>query len=297
MTTPTDTFAHHTLHVNGIRMHYVRAGAGERLVLLLHGFPEFWYSWRYQIPALSEQFTVVAPDLRGYNETDKPGWGYELDVLASDVVGLSRELGYSRAIVAGHDWGGLIAWAAAILYPQRIERLVVLNAPHPARFAEEIRRNPRQMLRSWYILFFQLPLLPEALIRANDYAAIERGLRGTAVRKDCFSDADIRAFKEAIARPGALTAALNYYRAAVRQGLGWVPAGTSMVVRAPTLIIWGEQDVALEKALTYDTERFVPDLRLRYLPHCSHWVQQECPDEVNQAMLEFLADLQPGPPD
>ena len=297
MTTPPDTFTHYTLHVNGIRMHYVRAGAGERLVLLLHGFPEFWYSWRYQIPALSERFTVVAPDLRGYNETDKPGWGYEIDVLASDVVGLIRELGYSRAIVAGHDWGGLIAWAAAIIYSHWIERLIVLNAPHPARFAEEIRRNPRQILRSWYILFFQLPLLPEALIRANDYTAIAQGLRSTAVRRDCFSDADIRAFKAAIARPGALTAALNYYRAAARQGLGWVPSGADLTVRVPTLIIWGEQDVALEKTLTYGTERFVPDLRVRYLPHCSHWVQQECPDEVNQAMLEFLADLQPGPPD
>jgi pimeloyl-ACP methyl ester carboxylesterase len=297
MASPIDTFTHHTLLVNGIRMHYVRAGAGERLVLLLHGFPEFWYSWRYQIPVLSERFTVVAPDLRGYNETDKPGWGYELDVLASDVVGLIHELGYSRAIVAGHDWGGMIAWAAAIIYPHWIERLIVLNAPHPARFAEEIRRNPRQILRSWYILFFQLPLLPEALIRANDYTAIAQGLRSTAVRRDCFSDADIRAFKAAIARPGALTAALNYYRAAARQGLGWVPSGADLTVRVPTLIIWGEQDVALEKTLTYGTERFVPDLRVRYLPHCSHWVQQECPDEVNQAMLAFLADLRPGPPD
>jgi pimeloyl-ACP methyl ester carboxylesterase len=238
-----------------------------------------------------ERFTAVAPDLRGYNETDSPAWGYELDVLVNDVVSLIRELGPTKAILVGHDWGGVIAWALAIAYPQRVERLIVLNAPHPARFAEELGRNWRQMLRSWYMVFFQLPFLPEAAISYDDYAGLERIFRGTAVDSSHFGDEDIRMFKAALSRPGALTAALNYYRALMRQGSRGMFRGTDMRVHAPTLMIWGEQDMALGKELTYGTERFVPDLRIRYLPRCSHWVQQECPMEVNSAILEFLSGL------
>jgi pimeloyl-ACP methyl ester carboxylesterase len=284
-------FDHRYIRVNGIRMHYVQAGVGGRLLVLLHGFPEFWWSWRYQIPALSRHFTVVAPDLRGYGETDKPRWGYELDVLVNDVVSLIHELGHTRAIVAGHDWGGAIAWSLAIAYPQRIERLIALNIPHPALMARALGRNWRQMLRSWYILFFQLPLLPEALIRADDYRAVERAFRGMAVDKSRFDDETIGRFKAALARPGALTAALSYYRALLKQGARGLFLGSGMRVRAPTLMVWGERDFALGKELTYGTERYVPDLRIRYLPNCSHWVQQERPDEVNQYMLDFLSDL------
>jgi pimeloyl-ACP methyl ester carboxylesterase len=154
---------HHYIHVNGIKMHYVKAGQGERLVLLLHGFPEFWYSWRNQIPALSEQFTVVAPDLRGYNETEKPSWGYGIDVLVNDVISLIRELGYEKAIVVGHDWGGAIAWATAIAYPHRVERLIVLNCPHPSIFRKALRTNREQQGRSWYMGFFQLRFAPTTM--------------------------------------------------------------------------------------------------------------------------------------
>jgi pimeloyl-ACP methyl ester carboxylesterase len=286
-----DTFDHRHIRVNGIRMHYVQAGAGRRLLVLLHGFPEFWWSWRYQIPALSRHFTVVALDQRGYGETDKPRWGYELDVLVNDVVSLIYELGYTRAIVAGHDWGGAIAWSLAIAYPQRVERLIALNIPHPVLMARALGSNWRQMLRSWYILFFQLPLLPEALIRAKDYMFVERAFRDMAVDKSRFDDAMIARFKEALAQPGALTAAINYYRALFQHGARGMFHGTGMRVQAPTLMIWGEQDFALGKELTYGTERFVPDLRIRYLPNCSHWVQQERPSEVNQYMLDFLGDL------
>jgi pimeloyl-ACP methyl ester carboxylesterase len=286
-----DTFDHRYIFVNGIRMHYVHAGAGGRLLVLLHGFPEFWWSWRYQIPALSRHFTVVAPDLRGYGETDKPAWGYDLDVLVNDVVSLIRELGHTRAIVAGHDWGGNLAWSLAIAYPQRVERLIALNMPHPALIARALGRNWRQMLRSWYFLFFQLPLLPEALIRANDYMFVERAFRGMALDKSRFDDQTIEQFKAALAQPGALTAAINYYRALFQRGARGMFHGTGMRVQAPTLMIWGEQDFALGKELTYGTERFVPDLRIRYLPNCSHWVQQERFAEVNQFMLEFLGDL------
>lgn len=288
-----EAFDHRYIQVNGIRMHYVRAGAGERLVVLLHGFPEFWWSWRYQIRALSRHFTVVAPDLRGYGESDKPRWGYELDVLVNDIVSLIHELGHTRAIVAGHDWGGAIAWSLAIAYPQRVERLIALNIPHPALMARALGRNWHQILRSWYILFFQLPLLPEALIRANNFLSVERAFRGMAVDKSRFSDETIGHFKVALAQPGALTAALNYYRALLQQGARGMFHGSGMRVQVPTLMIWGERDFALGKELTYGTERFVPNLRVRYLPNCSHWVQQERPGEVNRFMLDFLRDLAP----
>jgi pimeloyl-ACP methyl ester carboxylesterase len=161
-------------------MHYAQAGTGEQPIIFLHGFPECWWSWRHQLALfrsdLGARFTAIAPDLRGYNETDKPAWGYELDVLVNDVVSLIRELGHTRAIIVGHDWGGIIAWSLAIAYPHRVERLIAMNTPHPARFAEELRHNWRQWLRSWYAAFFQLPFLPEAVLRAHDYALIDCGL-------------------------------------------------------------------------------------------------------------------------
>jgi len=288
-------FEHHYAQINGIRMHYAQAGHGPQLIVMLHGFPECWWSWRHQLalirdtPALAERYTAVAPDLRGYNETDRPSWGYELDVLVQDVVELVRALGRRRAIVAGHDWGGNIAWSLAIARPEIVERLIALNIPHPALFAAAIGKNWRQMLRSWYILFFQLPLLPELAIRANGYEFIERALRGMAVDKSRFTDEDIRIFKSSIAAPGAATAAVNYYRALLRTGARGMFKGTGMRVPMPTLMVWGERDTALGKELTYGTERFAPDLRIRYIPDCSHWVQQEQPELVNQYIREFLA--------
>lgn len=283
-----ENIQHGYIHVNGIRMHYVTDGSGP-LLLLLHGFPEFWYSWRHQIPALSPHFTVVAPDLRGYNETDKPAWGYEVDVLVADVVQLIQALGYRRAIVAGHDWGGALAWYLAMVYPQRVERLITMNTPHPALFAKALRSNPGQILRSLYVPFFQLPWLPETLLRANDYALIERALRDQAIRKETFSDDDIQAFKDAISKPGALTAALNWYRG-LRHSRDWL-LDAPMHVNAPTLLIWGQADRALSTELTYGTEQYVPDLHIRYIPNGSHWVQQEQPEMVNRYMREFLSDI------
>lgn len=281
---------HSYIYVNGIRMHYVTAGQGP-LLLLLHGFPECWYSWRHQIPALSPHFTVVAPDLRGYNETDKPNWGYEVDVLVTDVVELIHALGYERAVVVGHDWGGMLAWLAAMIYPQRVERLVTMNIPHPALFTRALRDNPRQMFRSLYFAFFQVPWLPELLLRANDYALITWMFRGTAIRKEAFSDEDIGAFKNAISRPGALTAALNWYRALGRGRGGDLLQQIDPMVRVPTLLIWGQEDIALGTELTYGTEQYVPDLQIHYIPKCSHWVQQEQPELVNRFMLDFLAPM------
>ncbi|MCU0492660.1 MAG: alpha/beta hydrolase [Chloroflexaceae bacterium] len=281
---------HSYISVNGIRMHYVSAGSGP-LLLLLHGFPEFWYSWRHQIAAFSPHFTVVAPDLRGYNETDKPTWGYEIDVLVQDVVELIEKLGFQQAYLSGHDWGGMVAWVTAMTFPHRVARLMALNIPHPACFARELRTNPRQRAQSWYAGMFQLPFLPEAVLSANDYAAIELAIRGTAVHKERFTDEDIAAYKDAISKPGALTAALNWYRAVGRTGGRGLFRDVNFHVPMPTLHIWGEKDTALAVETTNGTEQYVPNYTLHRIPDASHWVQQDRPDLVNDYMRAFLADV------
>jgi epoxide hydrolase 4 len=212
-------------------------------------------------------------------------WGYEADVLTNDIAELIVAFGADDAVVVGHDWGGALAWMLASDHPQRVQRLIALNIPHPARFAEEIRRNGRQMLRSWYMGFFQLPLLPEALLRANDFALLEQVFRGQAVNKAAFSDADIAAYKEALRKPGALTGAINYYRGLFQARL---LRRTWPVITAPTLMIWGEQDAALGKELVPGTERYVANLQTRFIPQASHWVQQDAPELVNQYLLAFL---------
>lgn len=285
-----DDFEHGYARVNGVRFHFVRAGHGERLVLLLHGFPEFWWSWRHQIGPLSERLTVVAPDLRGYNETEKPDWGYETDVLVHDVAGLIEALGFRRACVAGHDWGGAIAWALAITRPWRVERLIALNCPHPAVFADALRHSWRQRRRSWYMGFFLLPWLPEAALHYRDHAFIARRLSADTGGDPVFDAQGLRRYRQALARPGALRAALAYYRAAGRQGTRGMYRGTGMRVEAPTLVLWGEEDAYLGRELVAGTERFVPDLRVRTLPGCSHWVQQQCAPAVTAEMLSFLTE-------
>ncbi len=277
---------HGFLQTNGLHLHYVRQGQGP-LMLFLHGFPEFWYSWRHQLDHFAAQYTCVALDLRGYNDSDKPPGvdAYRLDVLVEDVRGAIVALGYDRAVLVGHDWGGAIAWAFAYAHPELLQSLTVMNIPHPAKFAEGLR-HPQQLLRSWYIGAFQLPLLPELLLQAGDYWAIEQMLRGMAIDQSTFSDADLQAYKTAAAKPGALTAMVNYYRALSFSSPQWQPWG---ILEVPTLLIWGEADVALGKELSVGTEDYVRHLRLRYIPQCSHWVQQERPHQVNALMDEFLA--------
>jgi pimeloyl-ACP methyl ester carboxylesterase len=281
-------WAHREAVVNGVRLHYVEAGRGP-LVLLLHGFPEFWYSWRHQLPALAAAgFHAVAPDLRGYNLSAKPpgAHSYRVEALVGDVLGLIRATGHERAALAGHDWGGGIAWAAAMRHPAAVERLVVLNAPHPAAFARELR-TASQLRRSWYVFFFQLPWLPEWLFRRRDFAALGRTLRRDPARPGAFTEEDVRLYKEALARPGALTAAINYYRALFRDGTRWV-GGRVPRIEAPTLLIWGERDRYLGLRLTEGLERWVPNVRVERLPDASHWVQCDAPERVNELMVEFL---------
>ncbi len=278
---------HDTIHTNNINLHYVTQGKGS-LMLLLHGFPEFWYSWRHQIPEFAKDHKVVAIDLRGYNDSDKPKAqsAYVMSEFVKDVKGVIEGLGYDRCILVGHDWGGAIAWSFAYAYPELVERLIVMNLPHPAKFAAGLR-TPQQMLKSWYIAFFQIPILPELLIQLDDYRLIEQVFRGMAINQSAFTDADIEEYKNAFAKRGVLTSVINYYRNLpdyLFKEQIWD------ILTMPTLMIWGEEDKALGKELTYDTEKYVQDLRIRYIPNCSHWVQQEQPQLVNQLMREFLID-------
>jgi pimeloyl-ACP methyl ester carboxylesterase len=281
----TETWQHRDIMTNGIRMHYVTQGNGP-LIVLLHGFPEFWYSWRYQLPFLAERgYTVVAPDLRGYNDTDKPRTGYDVPTLLRDIAGLIKGLGQEKAVIVGHDWGGVLAWAFAMSYPQMTERLIVMNAPHPQAMQRAFR-TLKQLRKSWYIFAFQLPWLPEnALLRNNAYE-IGRMLKGAAVQKSAFPNEVLATYQEAMSKPGAMTAALNYYRQLIRHPLRSAKNYASIGV--PTLLIWGEQDIALGIELTYGLEQWVPNIQIKRIPDSGHWVQQEKPELVNTLMAEFL---------
>lgn len=281
---------HQFISTNGINLHCVSQGTG-KLMLMLHGFPEFWYSWRHQIAEFATDYRVVAVDLRGYNDSDKPSdlEAYKTAELVQDVKGIIKGLGYDQCILVGHDWGGFIAWNFADAYPEMVDKLIVLNLPHPAKFAEGLT-TPQQLLKSWYIFFFQLPWLPELLFQANGYDAIASAFKDMAIDKSAFTPEDLTAFKNAAAKPGALTAMINYYRANFnfpfvfnREAENW------HILDLPTLMIWGENDTALGKELTYGTEAYVRDLTIKYIPNCSHWVQQEQPELVNSYMRDFVS--------
>jgi len=263
-------------------MHWVEAGAGD-VVLLLHGFPESWYSWRHQIAALSRQYRVVAPDLRGYNETEAKG-PYDAETLQQDVLALIAELGETRVHLVAHDWGGAIGWLLAIKHQDAVRSFAACNIPHPALLQKGLRR-PRQLRRSWYVFAFQVPWLPERLLAFQGYHRLASALINDC-RPGTFTRDDVKQFLAGWRRHG-LGPAVNWYRAAVRH-----PARLGKpvpIVRAPTVLIWGEDDIALGKELTYGTEELVEDFSVHYLPNTSHWVQQEQPELVNQFLRAHLA--------
>ena len=285
--------AHRHADLSDVRLHYVEMGEGP-LVVLLHGFPEFWYAWRHQIPALADAgYRVVAPDTRGYNLSSKPGGvrPYAVDRLAADVAGLVRWCGEERAGVVGHDWGGAAAWEVAMRHPEVVERLAILNVPHPRRLLESMR-NPLQLLRFSYIFFFQLPALPEAALAAGNHAVLRRVLTTDPRRPGAYSPADIERYVEAWSQPGALAAALNYYRASVRRNPR-AAAAEMKVIDAPTLVIWGERDVVLGGNLAQPDPSWVPDARVERLPEASHWVPADEPDRVSELLIDFMAPLKP----
>lgn len=282
-------FEHTHIVTNGISLHVVMAGPPQgQPVLLLHGFPEFWFGWRQQMPALaSAGYRVIVPDQRGYNLSDKPKGirAYRLETLVADALGLLDALGYEQTHLVGHDWGAAVAWALAIRHPERLHKLGILNVPHPAVMLNFLRRgDPEQWRRSWYIFAFQLPFLPEVLLRARNWRNLERALRGSS-KIHTFSREDVIEYKKAWSQPGAVTAMLNWYRAIVRHRSTW-PG--DMRVHVPTLILWGMQDVALSHRMARLSLDYCQDGKLVLFEDATHWVQHDEAEEVNQLLLEFL---------
>jgi pimeloyl-ACP methyl ester carboxylesterase len=284
-----EPLVYQTVAANGVDFNVAVAGSGDRLALCLHGFPESSFSWRHQIPRLASLgYRVWAPDLRGYGRSSRPigAAAYGLEILEEDVAALIEVSGAREVVLVGHDWGALIAWNYAMFGRLPLSKLIIMNVPHPA-LAEKGLRTARQLAKSWYIFFFQLPFIPEWLLARDHCAAIAQAFRGMAVDKSRFPDEVLRVYQDAAAQPGALTAMLNYYRALLR-GLRRTRHRGVPRIEIPTLMIWGEVDTALGKELTLGTEEFVRDLTLRYLPNVSHWVQQEAPETVNGMMEAWL---------
>jgi pimeloyl-ACP methyl ester carboxylesterase len=277
------------VEANGLRFAVDTCGSGERLALCLHGFPEAAISWRAQLPLLARLgYRAWAPDLRGYGATSRPRTveAYRTERLVADVAGLIDAADARSVTLIGHDWGAALAWLVATDRVRPLERLVIMNVPHPAIFARRIRTLP-QALRSWYMLFFQIPWLPERVLAWNDAEPIARAFAaGPADPRRIPADI-VAVYRRNAQAPGALTAMLNWYRALARDGRR-LARRPYPVIDVPTLMIWGEADVALTKATTVGTDEFVRDLTLRYLPGVSHWVAQAAPEAVNAMLAAFL---------
>ena len=276
------------IKTNGIQLHTMMAGPQSGPpVILLHGFPENWRCWIRQLPALVQSgCRVIIPDQRGYNLSDKPQGvkNYRISELTNDILGLIDALDYEKVNLVGHDWGGIVAWMLANKHPERLHRLGVLNAPHPAVMKRFLQRDFEQMGRSLYAFFFQLPWLPEAGMRANDWRGAARAMHGSG-KIDTFTNEDIEKYKEAWSQPGAMTAMLNWYRAAARYP-AQIPK--EMRIRVPTLIMWGMKDFALSHRMARPSMDYCDDGRLIFFPEATHWIQREEADEVNQHLLEFV---------
>lgn len=277
------------LQTNRIRLHTAQAGPSDGpLVVLLHGFPEFWRGWHNQIGPLAEAgYRVLAPDQRGYNLSDRPAEvrAYRVEELAADVLGLLDALGRETCRLAGHDWGAVVAWYLALTQPQRVSKLVICNVPHPAVMLRYLRRSPAQMLKSWYIAFFQIPRLPEWMISRGDYAAGARSLR-TSSRPGTFSDADIAEYKQAWKNSGGLTGMINWYRALARYSPTPPPDSR---VRMPVRILWGKQDAFLSYRMAEASAALCDQAELTFFDQATHWVQHEEAEAVTREMLAFFA--------
>lgn len=289
----TDDFQFRHVATNGIRLHVAEKGVGPT-VLLLHGFPEFWYSWRHQLRHLATAgYRALAPDLRGYNDSDRPRGvsAYRTKELVADVVGLLRHAGNPPAVVVGHDWGGIIAWRVASLHPELVRGLVILNAPHPTAFRSQLLRNPLQLVKSYYTLLFQLPALPEKVLAAKDFAIPAGALRRQPQHRDAFSPGDIALYKRAWRKSG-LRGPVNYYRAALRHPSDLF--ASPQRVEVPACLVWGVRDPYLTMSLAPRSARWATHATVHLLPDASHWVQNDAPDEVNSRLLDFLRRLAPG---
>ncbi len=281
---------HSFIETNGIKLHVVQAGPKSGIpVVLLHGFPEFWYGWRHQIPALVEAgCRVIVPDQRGYNLSDKPqgAKNYDVFTLVDDIIGLIDALEYEKVNLVGHDWGAVVAWTLAIRYPQRLHKLSIMNVPHPAVMKRFLTRDLEQLRRSWYVFFFQLPWLPEAGMRAENWRGAERALRGSG-KIHTFTKEDMLKYKEAWSQPGAMTAMVNWYRAVIRHQ---PPMPQDVRVKVRTLMMWGMKDVALTHRMARPSMDYVDEGNLILFPEATHWVQHDAAEEVNHYLIDFILD-------
>ena len=285
---PGIVLEHLFLETNKVRLHVVQAGNPlGKPVFLLHGFPEFWYGWRHQIPALSNAgFRVIVPDQRGYNLSDHPPGveAYRIDELGRDIVGLMDHFGYDQVDLTGHDWGAGVAWWISIHFPNRIKHLAILNVPHPRVLWETIRKSPRQMLKSWYIFFFQIPGLIDWLMRLNDFSGAVNLLRASG-KPTTFSAEDFLEYRKAWTNSGGLTGMINWYRALFHRP---IPVTMDDKVHCPTLVLWGKRDVALSPEMAENSIKMCDNGKLIFFNNASHWVQHDEAAAVNQELIKFI---------
>ncbi len=276
-----------TFHNGPIELHAVASGPPDGpVIVLLHGFPEFWYCWHKQIePLAAAGFRVIVPDQRGYNTSSKPRGAafYALSELTSDVLAIADQLGQDRIFLAGHDWGAAVAWSVALLHPQRVSKLAILNVPHPSVMRRYLNTNRRQLRRSWYMFFFQLPWLPEAAFSALNFRLGVRSLVRSS-RPGTFSPEDLAQYRAAWSQPGALTSMINWYRAAFRYRSKF-PDST---VHVPTRILWGERDAFLLSEMAHDSLRYCDSAELYTFANASHWLQHEEPARVSELLIDFF---------
>ena len=295
MNIPYDT---QMIAVNGVRLHTVLAGDPYGTpIVFLHGFPDFWYGWHNQIPFFAQRgYRVIAPDQRGYNLSDKPKniEDYRISILATDVKALIEALGYERVHLVGHDWGAAVAWWVATMYPERLITLNILNVPYPTVMMKQLQSGDlSQLLKSWYMFFFQIPRLPEALVSVDGYARMGDILKRTS-NPGSFNDEDIALYRQAWAQPGAMTASINWYRAMfrsaseARQVAKQNALDSGRKIQTPTLILWGEKDAFLGTSLARESLKVVENGELVFFPKSTHWIQHDEPDDVNQYLLEWI---------
>jgi len=275
------------LHNGRVSLQAAAAGPKDGpVIVLLHGFPEFWYSWHKQLePLAAAGFRVIVPDQRGYNLSSKPSGvaAYALTELISDVVAIADQLGQQKIFLAGHDWGAAVAWSTALLHPQRVAKLAVLNVPHPSVMRKFLSTRPRQFLRSWYMFFFQLPWLPEALFSAHNFRIGTRSLLRSS-RPGTFSEQDLAQYRASWSQPGALTAMINWYRALFRTRARFA----DKTVRVPTRILWGERDAFLLTEMAHESLRYCTSAELFTFPNATHWLQHEEPNRISELLIDFF---------
>lgn len=277
---------HSFLQLKNLKLHCVSNGDRNKpLILFLHGFPEFWYSWRYQLPEFGRNYFAVAIDMRGYGDSDKPKGiiDYSVDKLVNDVKEVVNTLGKDKCILVAHDWGGLVGWLTAAQYPQMVEKLIILNAPHWKYFMESIQSSWKQFFMSWYIFFFNIPYLPELRLRSNDLRSIE------ILFKKVANDEEIDAYKYNFSKPDGFSGPINYYRA-IQRGYGhqFIEKVKSKRITSPTLVIWGKNDIALSTSLAHQSCKACDDYSIKIIDDCSHWTPFDKPDLVNKYIEEFL---------